>query len=178
VEALAPNGQLMVGAHVAHWTWHVRIGQDWMRRAFEVANNSGDLIFVAYGYSNLNANLLAAGDPLNEVQREAESGVAFAEKMRFGIIIDIIATQLALIRTLRGLTPVFGVFDNEQFSELQIERRYSKHRRLPSIECRYWIRKQQARFLAGDYDAPIDAGSRARRLLETPLSQIDTAEYH
>ena len=117
----------MFGAHVAHWTRHVRVGQDWLRRAFDVANHSGDLIFVAYSYSNLNANLLAAGDPLNEVQSEAESGLAFAEKMRFGIIIDIIATQLALIRTLRGLTPVFGCFDIEQFSELQIERRYSEN---------------------------------------------------
>ena len=32
--------------------------------------------------------------------------------------------------------------------------------------------------MAGDYDAAIDAWSHARRLLETPLSQIDTAEYH
>jgi len=45
--------------------------------------------------------LLAAGDPLGNVQREAESGLEFVQKAKFGYI----AGQLALIRTLRGLTP-------------------------------------------------------------------------
>ena len=72
--------------------------------------------------TNLNTNLLAAGDPLAEVQREAEHGLAFAQKVRFGLVIDIIAAQLGLIRTLRGLTPTFGSFDDEQFDELRIER--------------------------------------------------------
>jgi hypothetical protein len=60
----------------------------------------------------LNTNLLAAGDPLAEVQREAENGFEFAQKARFGIVIDIITAQLGLIRTLRGLTPKFGSFDD------------------------------------------------------------------
>ena len=50
-------------------------------------------------------NLLAAGDPLGEVQREAENGLEFARKARFGLVVDIITGQLGLIRTLRGLTP-------------------------------------------------------------------------
>ena len=67
----------------------------------------------------LNTNLLAAGDPLAEAEREAEHGLAFAQKARFGLVIDTIATQLGLIRTLRGLTPKFGSFDDEQFDEFQ-----------------------------------------------------------
>ena len=35
---------------------------------------------------NLITNLLAAGDPLREVQREAEHGLAFAQKARFGLV--------------------------------------------------------------------------------------------
>ncbi len=44
---------------------------------------------------------------------------------RFGLVTDVTATQLGLVRTLRGLTPIFGCFDDGQFSELQIERRFS-----------------------------------------------------
>ena len=79
-----------------------------MRRAFEAANQIGDLTFAAYSCNSLITNLLAAGDPLVDVQREAEHGLAFAQKARFGLVIDVIATQLGLIRTLRGLTPTFG----------------------------------------------------------------------
>ena len=78
------------------------------------ANQSGDLNFAAYCSGHLITNLLAAGDPLDEVQREAERGLAFAQKMRFGLAIDGVATQLGLIRTLRGLTPTFGSFDEER----------------------------------------------------------------
>ena len=38
------------------------------------------------------------------MQREAEHGLDFARKARFGLVVDIITAQLGLIRTLRGLT--------------------------------------------------------------------------
>ena len=104
------------------WTKHVRACRDLVRRAFEAANKIGDLTFAAYSCNNLNTNLLAAGDPLAEVQREAEHGLEFAQKARFGLVIDLITAQLGLIRTLRGLTPKFGSFDDGQFDELRFER--------------------------------------------------------
>ena len=50
-------------------------------------------------------------------------GSTFAQKARFGLVIDVITAQLGLIRTLRGLTPKFGSFDDEEFDELLFERR-------------------------------------------------------
>ena len=110
--------------------------------------------------TQLNTNLLAAGDPLAEAEREAEHGLAFAQKARFGFVVDCIATQLGLIRTLRGLTPTFGSFDDEQFDEARIERRFSENPDLAFVECWYWVRKLQARFFAGDYASAIEASSQ------------------
>src|SRR6202034_4694165 len=93
---------------VLPWTRHVRVSRDLRRRAFGAAIKIGDFTYAAYSGDQLNTNLLAAGDPLAEVEREAHHGLAFAQKMRFGLVIDIIAPQLGLIRTLRGLTPTFG----------------------------------------------------------------------
>ena len=98
---------MVFGNIVLPWTRHVRAGRDLLRRAFEAANKIGDLTYAAYCCNELTTNLLAAGDPLAEVEREAEHGLAFAQKARFGLVVDCIATQLALIRTLRGLTPTF-----------------------------------------------------------------------
>ena len=166
------------GYGVVPWTRHVRAGRDVVRRAFEAANKMGDLTYAAYCGDQLNTNLLAAGDPLSEAEREAERGLAFAQKMRFGLVIDAITTQLGLIRTLRGLTPTFGSFDDEQFNEARIERRFSENPDLAFVEFWYWIRKLQARFFAGDYASAIEASSRAQRLLWTSVSQFETAEYH
>jgi PAS domain S-box-containing protein len=166
------------GGSVLPWTRHVRAGRDLVRRAFEAANKVGDLNYAAYCGNQLNTNLLAAGDPLAEAEREAEHGLAFAQKMRFGLVIDMITSQLGLIRTLRGLTPTLGCFDDEQFDEARIERRFSENPYLAFGECFYWIRKLQARFFAGDYASALDASSRAQRVLWSLGSQFETAEYH
>ena len=63
---------LEFGYGVLPWTRHVRAGRDLVRRAFEAANKIGDLTYAAYCGQQLNTNLLAAGDPLAEVEREAE----------------------------------------------------------------------------------------------------------
>ena len=147
---------MLFGSHVMPWTKHVRASRDLIHRAFETANKTGDLPFAAYSCNNLNTNLLAAGDPLTEAQREAEKGLEFAQKARFGLVIDIITPQLGLIRTLRGLTPQFGSFNDGQFDELRFEHHLARSpAALP--ECFYWIRKLQARFFAGDYASAIDA---------------------
>jgi PAS domain S-box-containing protein len=166
------------GNLVMPWTKHVKTGRDLLRQASEAANKIGDLTFAAYSRMDLNTNLLAAGDPLVEVQREAEHGLEFAHKMRFGLVIDRITAQLGLIRTLRSLTQKFGSFDDGQFDELRFEGHLSGNPALALPECWYWTRKLQARFFAGDYAAAVDASLRAQRLLWTSPSCFETAEYH
>ena len=163
---------------VIPWTKHVLAARDLPRRAFEAANKIGDLNFAVYSCFHLNSNMLAAGDPLVEVQREAEHGLGFARKMRFGLVIDRITLQLGLIRTLRGLTPKFGSFDDEHFDELRFERHLSSNPALAIAECFYWVRKLQARFFAGDFESAIEAANNARRLLWTSPSFFEMAEYH
>jgi PAS domain S-box-containing protein len=166
------------GNIVMPWTKHIRTGRDLVRRAFDLANKIGDLTFAAYSCNMLITNLLAAGDPLVEVQREAEHGLDFAEKARFGLVIYVITAQLALIRTLRGLTPTFGCFNDEQFDEFRFERHLSSDPVLALGECWYLILKVQARFFAGDYAAAVDASLQAQRHVWTSPSLFETAEHH
>jgi PAS domain S-box-containing protein len=166
------------GCFVLPWTRHVRAGRDYLHRALQTANQMGDHVYVAYSGDHLTTNLLAAGDPLDEAQCQAENGLAFAQKARFGPVIDRMSAQLGLIQTLRGLTLTFGSFDNGQFDELRIEQRFTRHPDLAHAECWYWIRKLQARFFAGEYTAAVEASSRAQSLLWTTPSHFETAEYH
>jgi PAS domain S-box-containing protein len=168
---------MLFGSHVMPWTKHVRACRDLVHRTIETANKIGDLTFAAYSRNNLNTNLLAAGDPLAEVQRVAEEGLEFARSARFGLVIDIITAQLGLIRTLGGKTPKFGSFDDGQLDEIQFERHLENDpAALP--ECFYWIRKLQACFLAEDYGSAIDASLKAQRLLWTAPSNLEMVEYH
>jgi PAS domain S-box-containing protein len=168
---------MIFGDIVMPWTRHVREGRELVRRAFNAANEAGDLTFAAYSCNHLVTNFLAAGDQLAEVQREAENGLEFAQKLRFGHVIDHIVVQLQLIRTLRGTTPAFGVFDDADFNERNFEHHLASNPILAEPEFWYCARKVQARFLAADLVSALDAASRADRLLWTSPSQFETAEY-
>jgi PAS domain S-box-containing protein len=166
------------GNLVIPWTRHIQTGRDLVRRAFDAANKIGDLTFAAYSCNNLNTNLLATGDPLDDAQREAENGLEFARKARFGLVIDIITAQLGLIRTLRGLTPEFGSLSDERLNESRFEHHLQSDPRLALPECWYWIRKLQARVYANDYAPALEAASKAQQLLWTSPSFFEVAEYH
>jgi PAS domain S-box-containing protein len=166
------------GNLVMPWTRHVQTGRDLVRRAFDAAIKIGDLTFAAYSCNNLNTNLLATGDSLGDAQREADNGLDFARKARFGLVIDIITAQLGLIRTLRGLTPEFGSFNDEGFNERQFEDHLQSDPRLALPECWYWVRKLQARVYSNDYASAIEASSKAQPLLWTSPSFFEVAEYY
>ncbi|HEX4340593.1 MAG TPA: AAA family ATPase [Polyangiaceae bacterium] len=160
------------------WMKPVRACRDLLDRAFAAAILTGDVPYGGYARNSLNSDLLFSGEALSETQVEAERGLAYAEKVRFGLVIDFIATQLALIRMLRGLTSTFGCFDDGQFDELRIEDHLSSNPALAVPACCYWIRKLQARYLADDYAAAMDAAAKAQPLLWTSSSFYEEAEYH
>jgi predicted ATPase len=166
------------GTIVMPWTKHIQTGRALVSRAFDTANKTGDLAFAAYSCHHLITNLLATGDPLNEVQREAENGLEFARKARFGLAIDVLIAQLSLIRTLRGLTSEFGSCNDERFDESQVEHHSPSDSRSAFRGCWYWIRKLQARFYANDYASALEAASSAEQLLWTSPSFFEVAEYH
>ncbi|MDM0029080.1 trifunctional serine/threonine-protein kinase/ATP-binding protein/sensor histidine kinase [Variovorax saccharolyticus] len=163
---------------ITPWTRHVRTGREYLVRAFDEANRVGDVTYAAYPRAQLNTNLLFSGDPLADVQREAEQGLAFAQKVKFGMIASWMAGQLGLIRTLRGLTKRFGSFDDASFTEEEFEHRVANDSALALPGCWYWIRKLQASFLAGDYVSALRASAHAEPLLEASMSHLETVEYH
>ncbi|WP_438044556.1 sensor histidine kinase [Sorangium sp. So ce128] len=160
------------------WTRHVRTSLEPLRRAFHAAQETGDLTYASYTLAGLISLLLAAGDPLGKVQREAEGALEFARKLEFGLMVDCITGLIGLIRTLRGLTPALGCFNDDHFDERRFERRLEDDPRLSFAKCWYWIRKLQAHFYAGDYASAIEAAARAQRLLWMLPSFLDVAEYH
>ena len=153
---------------------HVRTGRPLAQRVFETAQQVGDLTYAVLSRNNLLTYLLASGEPLSEVQRDAEAGLDFARQAGFGVMVGFIAGQLQLIRTLRGLTPAFGRLNDTGFDEKQFEQQIGDK---PG-SCLYWIRKLQARALAGDYSSALAAAAKAEGLLWMTPAIFERAEYH
>ncbi|UVF22527.1 AAA family ATPase (plasmid) [Microvirga terrae] len=163
---------------VIGWMRHIRTASDLVRRAFEVANRVGDLTYGAYTRNILASDLLFAGEALPDAQREIEQGLEYARNAQFPLVVEFLTTQLALVRTLRGVTPTFGSFNDVEYDEHLTEKRFGTNPELGIAACFYWIRKLQARYLAGDYATALHAATNAYQLLSTTSSLIEEAEYH
>ena len=159
------------------WAKHAAKGRELIRHAFDVAYRTGDLTFSAYSSHSLIANYLLVGDPLAEVQSEAEKGLNFVERAGFGLVTENCRANLGLIRMLRGLTSTFGCFDSHDYNEDATENRFANNPALSLSEFFYWTRKLQARFFAGDYAAAVDASCKAHQLLWTASSQVETGDF-
>ncbi len=166
------------GIFVLPWARHIRESRNLLSRAFDVASRSGDIIYAAYAYNNKVANLLMAGDRLVDVEDETRKGLHYVQDARFGLVIDIITPQLGLIRSLRGVTRKFGSFDDDWFNGREFEKHLSGQKDLAVAECFYWIRALQARYLAGDFAAAIEAAEKAESLIWTSRAFVEIAEYY
>jgi PAS domain S-box-containing protein len=168
---------LVFAVHVAHWTQPLALSRALLRRAFEAAQEAGDLSYAAYSCIDLTTHRFAAGDPLDEVEREAEIGLEFAQKVRFGLAGDCLTGQLRLVRMLRGLTPDFGSFNDTAFDESRFVQRLENNRQLAIAACYYWVRKLQAEVYVGDPVGAVTAATKLAPLLWTAPTQVEQSEY-
>ena len=166
-----------MGSAVLPWAKHPATGRDLVRRAFDAAYQKGDLTFASYSWTELVTVRLAAGDPLQEMQVDCESGVAFNKRMRFGLILELCEQQLGLVLTLRGLTPTFGCLDHEGFKEADSESLFASTPNLAFAAYWHWTRKLQARFFAGDVSAAVQASLEADQLVWTSAAMFEGAEH-
>src|SRR6516165_11597486 len=166
----------VVGYHVLPWTRPIQAASSMMPRALDLAQETGDLLFAGFCQAHLNSLGLASGAQLGDLEAEAERYLEFTRRARVDFITDIIIAQLALIRMLRGLTPKFGCLDDGRLDELQMEHHLSGNPALDIVEWFYWIRKVQARYLAGDHAAAVGALLNAQPLRWMSSSYWETAE--
>ena len=171
------------GSVVVPSSKHARYGRDLVRHAFNVAYRMGDFTYAAYSLTQLVTNFLVVGDPLAEAQMEAERGVEFAKRARVGLVVDIIRSDLQLIRSLRGLTSRFGSFNDQEFDEAEFERHLASNPAFEEAGFGYWTLKAEARFFAGDYASAVDASLKAQQrtwvtLLEPAACRFFSALSH
>ncbi len=161
---------LEFGNRVIPWSHPLKECRCWLETGFSAAQEAGESFIAAYTRSALISNLLAAGEPLANVQQQAAIWFEFARNVRADVTRDQLAIQLGLIAALRGLAPERAVLECLPSAD---------PRARPSVvQCYYWISEIQLRFHAGDTQAAIMAAAQAAPLLWTLPSHIGTVEYH
>lgn len=152
-----------------------------LRRAFEMGKEYGDPAFAWFASRAITTALFALGQPLDQIERQAEEENEFGRQ--FGFFLAEVSAPLALLRTLRGRTTKFESFDDERSTERSFENRLASPPAPNAfLETYYWVRKLRANFFLGDSVSAVDAADKAEKLYETcstlALFQTETADLH
>ncbi len=162
------------------WTDHFRIGIPYRERAATIARENGDLVFELYARLLLIPHRLTVDDPLERVQTDAEEVLRSGMKLKFNQVVASIKSHLGFARALRGLTNSLDSFSSEQIDEAAFEQELEADARLRSPACWHWIRKLQARFLAGDHAGALAAAAKAQRhffMSQMPFEEVELHYY-
>ena len=161
---------------VALWTQPITTAVDFMRAAFRVATETGDLTHACYSMWQSIAYLLQRNDPLDLVWSESARSLDFVRRVRFRDVADIIVSQQRFVATMQGRAATFSTFNDDQFNEAAFEAQLTSDR-MPVMVFFYWIFKLKARFLSGDYADALAAAEKAKELLWGAFGEIMLLDY-
>ena len=165
------------GNLVSPWLNHLRESYRFALHACEAGPAAGDVTWSSFAWRGKATCRFACGDPLHEVEAEAERGLAFARKVQFPYAIGLLTFHLRVIRTLRGETPSFATFNDRDFDEADFELAIEGATLARHDVVKYWIFKTQIRFLADDYATALAAAAAAEAMPELKLPSIEYAVF-
>jgi PAS domain S-box-containing protein len=163
-------------ARVAPWTRPMATAVDFVRRAFRAGIDTHERSYACFTWIDLVTDLLLQGVHLDQVLSESEKGLHFARKAKFRDAVDFLTSQQQFIQSMRGQTVSFASLSDDRFDEGAFEAQLTEDR-MSTMVCYYWIFKLQARFISGDYDAAMAAAQKAKALLWSAETNIQSLNY-
>ena len=177
LDAFKARIYIRIGGSISPLTQPFRFGGSLILRGRDEADKVGDVLYGSHCRSYSIKILIASGEPLDEVEREAVDALDFARKTGSSFVFSIILNKLYLIRRLRGLPLELRLFDGRAVDECGYEQYLEADPNLTDPPYAYWNRKLQACAFAEDYASALDAAAKAQGMLLGP-SLVERAEYH
>jgi signal transduction histidine kinase len=156
---------LVAGFHAVPWTRPLPEALALVRRAQVITLERGDQTFTCLGGVHFVQLGLAAGMHLDELQKAIESGLAYARRAKFYLVVVMQQGLLALVESLRGVpaTPSEQIDLDDPM--------------LAMAACWTWIRAIEKGIFEADERATQVALDKATSLIWTTPTFFERAEY-
>jgi signal transduction histidine kinase len=165
---------LAVGYH-AFWTRHVGLGLSRLEEGLQASAASGALIMSCYVCVSIASIRFARGDPLDEVERQAERMLGIVRGARFGEIEDTLLALRRLVRRLRGRCSPPNSTEGPGTEDEGFDARARGGVAVGA--CRHHVLQLQERFLFGEYREALAAAAEANELLWACLIFWERCEH-
>ncbi len=163
--------------HVSPYVRPIRSSRDLHATALAISEETGDLTYAGFSTCTTISAMLFAGDSLGAVERRASAALEFTRHIGFGMITDIVTSQLMAVRSLRGSTSSLGDFDDGLFDETGFEARLESTPNLRIAACWHWIRRMQVAVVAGRFVEGREYAKKAEGLLWTSPGHLEYVEF-
>jgi signal transduction histidine kinase len=162
---------MVFGRFVTPWVRPIRSGLPYVRRGLETALANGDLTWVTYAHHALVALRLYSGDPLQEVCKDAEQGVAFAEASGFELFGAVMAVQRNSARSLMGRN------NENSFEVPDLTAPHPWEGTSRQNDCFNYVARIQVNVLAGRHDAALALAEPGDTLFRNIRAYLESVEY-
>lgn len=145
-DALAAQTGIYVGSG-SSWTDSYEACLPYMRAGRDYGMRVGDVAHVAFCAQHVVDFRFAAGEPLDDVLRECDAQLPFADEMQLPDHRDAISIVERAVRSLRGETDRLGSYEDGTFDDEAYQERW-RTVRLPYFHALDWSHRCQVRVIA------------------------------
>jgi len=145
------------------WTRPIGDALTCLEAAIRSVAETGEMVYACYNRQHRLTDLMARGDPLDQVWLESAGALDFVRKYKFGQLV-ILSIQ-GFVQSLRG-----GAGSGAPLDETALEARVLRGG-VPLVACFHWILQLQRHFLLGNAERALEFAAKAKPILWSGPSQ-------
>jgi PAS domain S-box-containing protein len=151
------------------WTRPIEDALTCLEAAIRAVAETGEMVYACWNRQHRLTDLMARGDPLDQVWLESASALDFVRKYKFGQLV-ILSIQ-GFVQSLRG-----GAGSGAPLDEAALEARVLRGG-VPLVACFHWILQLQRHFLLGNAERALEFAAKAKPILWSARPNLQSMDY-
>jgi PAS domain S-box-containing protein len=151
------------------WTRPIEDALICLEAAIRSVAETGEMVYACWNRQHRLTDLMARGDPLDQVWLESTSALDFVRKYKFGQLV-ILSIQ-GFVQSLRG-----GAGSSAPLDETALEARVLRGG-VPLVACFHWILQLQRHFLLGNAERALEFAAKAKPILWSARLNLQSMDY-
>src|SRR5882724_1133930 len=151
------------------WTRPIEDALTCLEAAARSVAETGEMVYACWNRQHRVTDLMARGDPLDQVWLESVDALDFVRKYKFGQLV-ILSIQ-GFVQSLRG-----GAGSGAPLDETALEARVLRGG-VPLVACFHWILQLQRHFLLGNAERALEFAAKAKPILWSARPNLQSMDY-
>ncbi|MEH2546051.1 PAS domain S-box-containing protein [Bradyrhizobium sp. AZCC 2262] len=151
------------------WTRPIEDALTCLEAAIRSVGETGEMVYACFNRQHRLTDLMARGDPLDQVWLESAGALDFVRKYKFGQLV-ILSIQ-GFVQSLRG-----GVGSGAPLDEAALEARVLRGG-VPLVACFLWILQLQRHVLLGNAERALEFAAKAKPILWSARLNLQSMDY-